>query len=101
MDNGLSIGAIAIFAFIATLQDNEYGIQLFLTRNKHRRTFLGKLDERQLATRRRIFEKSYALLASLTFFSAFTLPTIFAQGLSTEGTYIIVFNVAIFVLGQP
>jgi hypothetical protein len=29
------------------------------------------------------------------------LPTIFAQGLSTEGTYIIVFNVAIFVLGQP
>ena len=100
-DAALGIVPLLFPALISIMQSGMYDVLIFGRGNKKRHPIVDQLDERQLDNRRRIFEKSYAVLGAVALFSAFTLPSWFAEGISTNGTFIIAFNIGIFVIGLP
>jgi len=98
---GLSILGSVIPAFISTLHEGIYGVQFYGAGKKRRQAYLDKLDERQLQTRRQIFEKSYAVLATLTLFAVFVGTSSFGNNLSQNGLFALGYNVLMLVIGLP
>jgi hypothetical protein len=97
---GFSILSLVIPAFISTLQDNAYMVQLYGPRSKKYQTYLQRLDERQLHIRREVFEKSYVIFATLVFLSVFVGSSWF-DNLSENGTFAFGYSIFIFVVSLP
>lgn len=96
----LSIIGTMIPAFIGTLFGGVYTVFMY-GNTKRSKQYLGKMDERQLQARRQIFEKSYALLASLALFFAFVGSSWFGNSLSQFGLSLIGYNVFFFIIALP
>ena len=73
----------------------------FRGNSKQWQDYLRKMDERQLQARRQIFEKSYTLLATSTFFGAFLGANWLGKGISQNEMFLIGYNVFMLVISLP
>jgi hypothetical protein len=96
----LSIIGSFIPVLISVLYEGEYAVYM-LGSTKASKKHLAKIDERQLYARRQIFERSYALLATLAFLSAFVGSSWVGNNMSQNGVFLIGYNVFILVLSLP
>jgi uncharacterized membrane protein YfcA len=87
-------------ALISVLYEGEYAV-FILGSTKASKKQLAKMDERQLQARRQIFERSYAILATLTFLGAFIGSSWFGNNMSQNGVFLIGYNLFIFVISLP
>lgn len=97
---GMSIVGSFIPILINVLYDGVYTVFTY-GNSKRRKEYLGTLDERQLQTRREIFEKSYALLTTLIFLATFLGSSWFGNNMSQNGVFSIGYNVFILVVSMP
>lgn len=97
---GVSFLGALVPAFISTLHEGVYGVLLYGGSKKQRQKYLNNLDERQLQTRRKIFETSYAILASLTLLVAF-VGVSWLGNLPQDGIIALGYNYLVFVVGLP
>ena len=96
----VSVVGSFIPALISVLYEGEYAV-FILGNIKASKKHLAKMDERQLQARRQIFERSYALLATLTFFAAFVGSGWFGNNMSQNGVFLIGYNLFILVISLP
>ncbi len=97
---GVSILGLVLPAFISILQENIYMVHLYGPRDMKHQAYLKGLDERQLQSRREVFEKSYAILATLVSFFTFVGSHWFF-GLSANGTFAFTYSIFILFVSLP
>jgi hypothetical protein len=85
---------------IGLLHEGIYTVLYYGGGQRQRQAYLAKLDERQRDTRRRIFEKSYAVIATLALFSVLGVEW-FGNGLPQDGGFYVAINLTIFVISLP
>ena len=96
---GISILSWCIPAFISTLQDGDYAVFVLGGGKRQRKAYMDKLDERQLQSRQRIFEKSYTLLTTLILLATFIDSDLL--DIRRNGVFLIGFNIVMLTISLP
>lgn len=97
---GVSFFGSIIPSLVSVLHEGIYWVPFYAGGKKRRQAYLDKLDERQIQTRRQIFEKSYGILVTLIWFGLF-LGRHWYINLNVYGTVPLYLNIFIFVTALP